>query len=152
MTLPSRVDKDLPPACLERLQRVLSDSALTGALEAPLLHAFYRHCARQPAAANRRRLPLALKSLLYRYPFLRPAVQMELTRYLSEQWPRFAAEVSATASDDRPPEPENPPGPVESADPPSQAVPSSPRAQSLPASRRDWFERLLDGVRILLFL
>lgn len=152
MTTPSRADHGLPPAGLERLQTLLADSARTAALEASLLEAFYRYCARQPAAANRRRMPLALKSLLYRYPFLRPAVQANLAGYLAEQWPRFVAEVPAPASVDSLAEPGSPPDPHGSPDPPPPAVPDSPHAHALPGPRRDWFERLLDGVRILLFL
>jgi len=152
MTTPSRADHGLPPACLERLQALLTDSARTVALEASLLEAFYQHCARQPAAANRRRMPLPLKSLLYRYSFLRPTVQADLAGYLAEQWLRFVAEDSATASVDRRAEPESPPDRDRSPDPPPPAVSAAPHTHALPGPSRDWFERFLDGVRILLFL
>lgn len=130
--------------CLATLQTLLTDCG-AARIEQSLLEGFYKHCARQPAAIQRRLAPCPLKTLLYHYRFLRPEIQNALKIFITDHWQIFAADIVLPDKTDEPP----------------QAVPdavlskheSSPVAnQCAPqAMRDDWFDRLLDAVRMLLF-
>lgn len=135
--------------CLATLQRLLSGFG-AATLEPPLLNDFYKHCARQPALRHRQLADVSLKTLLYRYACLRPEIQAALNAFAADQWRRYKAETSLpqaapdiVQTDAAPTVPRSAPAPTA---PPSEAPPA------LPAMREDWFDRFLNGVRMLLFL
>lgn len=130
--------------CLATLQTFLTDGG-TGAIEKPLLERFYKHCARQPLVVQRRLANCSLRTLLYHYCFLRPGVQAALAEFVAVHWQFFSAEIVLPDMTDNPPQAV--PDPVLSKHEPSPIA-----NQCAPqGTRDDWFDRILDGVRILLF-
>jgi hypothetical protein len=134
----------MEPQCLATLQTLLTDVG-PGTIEQPLLEQFYKHCVRQPVALQQRLANRPLKTLLYHYCFLRPVLQTALAEFVAFQWQTFSAGVVVS----------------DMIDDPSQAVAdpvipnhelSSIETQFVPQARRDdWFDLILDGIRILLF-
>lgn len=129
---------------LTTLQTLLTDSGV-GTIEYPLLERFYKHCARQPALLHQRLVPLRLQTLLYHYRFLRPEIQASLAEFITLHWRVFAAgSVLPETTDDAPPTHPDPALTVH--EPPPIVNRFASRAR-----RDDWFDRFLDGVRILFF-
>lgn len=135
--------------CLATLQTLLSGGG-AAMIEQPLLENFYKHCARQPAVCRRHLATVSLKTLLYHYACLRPEIQATLGKFVTDHWRIYAAETplpkaapDASQTDPAPTVPISASTPV--------APPTVDRLTS-PAIRDDWFDRFLDGVRILLFL
>jgi len=130
--------------CLATLQTLLLDRG-TARIEQPLLKGFYKHCARRPAALPQRLAPCPLKTLLYHYRFLRPEIQKALKEFIIDHWQIFAAEVALPGATDDPPQTNpDPDFPVHEPSPIANRFASQAR-------RADWFDWLLDGVRMLLF-
>jgi hypothetical protein len=134
--------------CLATLQTLLADGG-AGTIEQPLLERFYKHCARQPAVRLRQPATVALKTLLFHYPCLRPAIQAALREFVADHWRIYATEtpipntVPDASHNDSPPDlPDRAPKAVASS--------RANRSKS-PAIREDWFDQLLNGIRILLF-
>jgi hypothetical protein len=114
-------------------------------IDQPLLEGFYKHCAGRPAALPQRLAPCPLKTLLYHYRFLRPEIQKTLKEFIIDHWQIFAAEVALPGATDDPLQTNPVPDfPVHEPSPIANRFASQAR-------RADWFDRLLDGVRILLF-
>jgi hypothetical protein len=135
--------------CLATLQRLLPDCG-AATLEPSLLNHFYQRCARQPALRHRQLASVSLKTLLYRYPSLRPEIQVALNTFVADQWRRYTAETPLPQA-----APDVPQSDAASTVPdaaPAPTVPSSDHPPALPAMREDWFDRFLNGVRVLLFL
>jgi len=130
--------------CLATLQTLLTGCG-AARIKQPLLEGFYKHCARQPAAIHLRLAPCPLKTLLYHYHFLRPEIQNALKVFITDHWQIFAAEVGLPDTTDAPPQSD--PDPIL----PSHGLSSRADQCVFQARRDDWFDRLLDGVRILLF-
>lgn len=135
--------------CLATLQRLLSDCG-AATLEPSLLNHFYKHCARQPALRTRQLASVSLKTLLYRYACLRPEIQAALNTFVADQWRIYTAENPAlqvapdiSQIDATPTIPDAAPTPV------ALSTPDRPPSPPMP---EDWFDRFLNGVRMLLFL
>ena len=135
--------------CLATLQRLLPDCGAT-TLEPSLLNHFYKHCARQPALRRRQLASVTLKTLLYRYPSLRPEIQAALNTFVADQWRRYTAETPLPQAAPDVPQPDAAPTVPHAA--PAPTAPPSDDSPALPAIREDWFDRFLNGVRMLLFL
>ena len=135
--------------CLATLQRLLPDCGAT-TLEPSLLNHFYQHCARQPALRHRQLASVTLKTLLYRYPCLRPEIQAALNTFVADQWRIYTAETTLPQAAPDAPQPDAAPTVAHAA--PAPATPPSDDPPALPAMREDWFDRFLNGVRVLLFL
>ena len=130
--------------CLATLQTLLTDCG-AARIEQSLLEGFYKHCARQPAAIQRRLAPCPLKTLLYHYRFLRPEIQNALKIFITDHWQIFAADIVLPDKTDEPPQTD--PDPVFPDHEPSTRADRF----AFQTRRDDWFDRLLDAVRILLF-
>jgi hypothetical protein len=135
--------------CLATLQRFLSDCGAT-TLEPSLLNHFYQHCARQPALRHRQLASVTLKTLLYRYPSLRPEIQAALNTFVADQWRRYTAETPLPQA--APDVPQSDAAPTVPDAAPVPTAPPSDNPAALPAMPEDWFDRFLNGVRMLLFL
>ena len=135
--------------CLATLQRLLPDCG-AATLAPSLLHHFYKHCARQPALRHRQLASVTLKTMLYRYPSLRPEIQAALNRFVADQWRRYTAETPLPQAALDVPQPDAAPTVPHAA--PAPTVPPSDDPPALPAMPEDWFDRFLNGVRVLLFL
>ena len=135
--------------CLATLQGLLSDCGAT-TLELSLLNQFYQHCARQPALRHRQLASVTLKTLLYRYPSLRPEIQAALNTFVADQWRRCTAEIALPQAAPDAPQANLAPTAPHAA--PAPAAPPSDAPPALPAMPEDWFDRFLNGVRMLLFL
>ncbi|MBC2733923.1 MAG: hypothetical protein HF981_06150 [Desulfobacteraceae bacterium] len=135
--------------CLAILQRLLSDCG-AATLEPSLLNHFYKHCARQPALRHRQLASVSLKTLLYRYPRLRPEIQVALNTFVADQWRRYTTETPLPQV--APDAPQTDAAPTVAHAAPAPTAPPSDDRPALPAMREDWFDRFLNGVRILLFL
>ena len=135
--------------CLATLQRLLPDCG-AATLEPSLLNHFYKHCTRQPALRHRQLASVTLKTLLYRYHSLRPEIQVALNTFVADQWRRYTAETPLPQAAPDVPQSDAAPT-VPDAAPVPTAPPSEDRA-ALPAMPEDWFDRFLNGVRVLLFL
>jgi hypothetical protein len=134
----------MEPQCLATLQTLLTDCG-AAAIEQSLLEGFYKHCLRQPAAFHQRLASRSPKALLYHYRFLRPEIQKALKESITDHWQIFAAEVALPGVTDDPPQIN--PDPVFPVHEPSLIA----NRFASQARRDDWFDRFLDGVRILLF-
>ena len=135
--------------CLATLQRLLSGCGAT-TLEPSLLNHFYQHCARQPALRHRQLASVTFKTLLYRYPSLRPEIQAALNTFVADQWRRYTAETPLP-----PAAPDAPQTDAAPAVPHAAPAPTAPPSDDRPAlfvMPEDWFDRFLNGVRVLLFL
>jgi len=135
--------------CLATLQNLLAGCGATTP-EPLLLNHFYKHCARQPALRHRQLASVSFKTLLYRYPCLRPEIQAALNTFVAHHWQIYTAETPLSQAapdtfqtDAAPTVPDAVPAP---------AAPPSDDPPALPAMREDWFDRFLNGVRMLLFL
>jgi len=135
--------------CLATLQRLLPDCG-AATLAPSLLHHFYKHCARQPALRHRQLASVSLKTLLYRYPCLRPEIQAALNTFVADQWRRYTAETPLPQA--APDAPQHDAAPTVTHAAPAPTAPPSDDPSVLPAMREDWFDRFLNGVRVLLFL
>jgi len=105
---------------------------------------FYEACSRKPLKCNGRTLPLPLKTILFRHVHLRPEIKAGLEAFVCAQWRLFASEL-----------PPSPPDTASVATPvahPTREGPPTEDRREFRAMPEDWFDRLLNGVRILLFL
>ena len=112
--------------------------------ERKTLEQFYKACCRKPLKCSGRTLPLPLKTLLFHHTHLRPEVKAGLEAFISAQWRLFASEV-----------PPPPTGTEEGATPfayPTHEVSPVEGHREFRTMPEDWFDRLLNGVRILFFL
>ena len=135
--------------CLATLQRLLPDCG-AATLEPSLLNHFYQHCARQPALRHRQLASVTLKTLLYRYPCLRPEIQAALNTFVADQWRIYTAETTLPQAAPDAPQPDAAPTVAHAA--PAPATPPSDDRPALFVMPEDWLDRFLNGVRMLLFL
>lgn len=138
----------MEPQCLATLQTLLTDGG-AGTIEQPLLERFYKHCARQPTLRFRPLATVSLKTMLYHYPYLRPSKQAALRKFVAEHWRSYTAETPIPNAVPDAPQNDSPPALPDTA-PSAVASPHADRSKS-PAIREDWFDKLLNGIRILLF-
>jgi len=134
--------------CLATLQSLLSGCGAT-TLEPSLLHRFYQHCARPPALGRRQLASVSFKTLLYRYPCLRTEIQAALNRFVADHWRIYTAETPLPQA--APDTPQTNAAATVSDAAPTPVTPPADDRPAFPAMPDDWFDRLLDGVRILLF-
>jgi hypothetical protein len=135
--------------CLATLQRLLSGCGAT-TLEPSLLDHFYQHCARPPALRRRQLASVSFKTLLYRYPCLRPEIQVALNTFVADHWRTFTAETPLPQAAPDTPQTNTAPSVSDAA--PTPVALSTPDRPPSPPIHEDWFDRFLNGVRMLLFL
>ena len=122
---------------LEGSNPAISDQAI--------LERFFKHCARRRLMLNRRQVPLTLQTLLVRWPHLRSEVKIAARAFIQAQWQRMCPEVVAVPQTEAQPAPATQPEPLLSVNDASPGF-------AAPPAREDWFDRFLNGVRVLLFL
>lgn len=135
--------------CLATLHRLLSGCGATTP-EPSLLNHFYRHCARQPALHHRQLASVSFKTLLYRYPCLRPEIQAALNTFVAHHWQIYTAETPLSQAAPDTCQTDTPPTVPDAV--PAPAAPPADDRPAFPVIRDDWFDRFLNGVRMLLFL
>jgi hypothetical protein len=149
----------MEPTYLAALQDLLAQCG-AATIEPPRLVHFYKHCSRQPIRLNRVPIGVPLKTLLYRYPYLRAPLQECLVAFVAEHWGRFAPETVPPTPDPEMEIDDNDALPVPDVVTDERGAAPVPAPDESPAAadafafnpvREDWFDRFLDFVRILLF-
>lgn len=134
----------MDPQAWATLEALLGTCQATLSEQTPL-GKFYEACSRKPLKCNRRPMPLPLKTLLLHHAHLRPDIKAGLEAFLCEQWRWFNSENPPPP----PPDTEEVATPV--AHPTREDAPPEDQRER-PSMPEDWFDRLLNGIRILLFL
>lgn len=127
-----------------RLKSLLEGSNAAPSDQGTLEH-FLKHCARRRLMMNGRQVPLPLQTLLVRWPYLQSEVKIAAETFIQNQWQRMCPEVVAVPQTEAQPASATQPEPLLSVNDASPGF-------AAPPAREDWFDRFLNGVRVLLFL